>query len=357
MTIRLWSTDETQAGARGEAFGAEFAAGIRAALDEYDTVFRTAGIDLAASRGVVEDCLAQTAEHAADVAAEVTGVARGAGLEPWRVMLLSARTEVFALMRLAGSECSTGVFLPADGAAPRSIQTWDWLDVMSAATVVRRHPSAGGLRVVTFAEVGQVAKIGVNSAGLGLHFNILHHVTDGSRSGVPVHVVARRILDEATTLDEAVAVARAAPVAASTVLTVVAAEDGSPRAACIELSPAGLAVVEAVPGRVLAHTNHFLDPGLAAGQVIPPASTTADRLACLTEHTSLVALPDPLERALALGAIPDAPITMRPRADAPAHQRWSTKATVALDVVDPAIEFHPGGPADVTRAGWRRVPA
>ncbi|WP_052763023.1 carcinine hydrolase/isopenicillin-N N-acyltransferase family protein [Jiangella alkaliphila] len=160
-------------------------------------------------------------------------------------------------------------------------------------------------------------------------------MSDGSRSGVPVHVVARRILDEATTLDEAVAVARMAPVAASSVLTVVAAQAGSPRAASIELTPAGDAVVEATPGRVLAHTNHFLDPGLAAGQVLPPASTTAERLACLTEHAPLVALPDPLERALALGALPDAPITMRPRADAPPHQRWSSKATLALDVVDP----------------------
>lgn len=356
MTIRVWSTDETDAGARGAAFGAAFAAGIRAALGEYDTVLRATAIDLASSRDVVEDCLAQSTEYAPDVVAEVTGIARGAGLEPWRVMLLSARTEVFALMKLAGSECSTGVFLPADGSAPRSIQTWDWLDVMSAATVVRRYPSAEGRQVVTFAEVGQVAKIGVNSAGLGLHFNILHHVSDGSRSGVPVHVVARRILDEATTLDEAVAVARLTPVAASSVLTVVAAQAGSPRAASIELTPAGVAVVEATPGRVLAHTNHFLDPGLAAGQVIPPASTTAERLACLTQHAPLVALPDPLERALALGALPDAPITMRPRADAPPHQRWSSKATLALDVEDPAIEFHPGGPADVTRAGWRRVP-
>lgn len=355
MTIQVWSTDETEAGARGEALGAAFAAGIRAALDEYDTVFRAAAIDLASARGVVETCLALTAEQVPDVAAEVTGIARGAGLEPWRVMLLSARTEVLALTKLTGSECSTGVFLPADGSAPRSIQTWDWLAAMSAVTVVRRYPSAGGRQVVTFAEVGQVAKIGVNSAGLGLHFNILHHVSDGSQSGIPVHVVARRILDEATTLDEAVAVARATPVAASTVLTVVAAEAGSPRAASIELTPTGLAVIEATPGRVLAHTNHFLDPGLAAGQVIPSFSTTAERLACLTEHATLVALPDPLERALALGALPDAPITMRPRAGAPPHQRWSSKATLALDVADPAIELHPGGPADVTRPGWRRV--
>lgn len=355
MSIKVWSTDETSPGARGRAFGEAFTSSLAAALEEYLTLFDVGGLDPVACRGVVDRCLETTAVHAPDVAAEVEGIAHGAGLEPWQVMTLNARTEVLALMRPAGSECSTAVLLPADGSPPRTIQTWDWLDALRADTVVRRYPGGDGRRVATFTETGQVAKIGVNDRGLGVHFNILHHAGDGSGSGVPVHVLARRILDVAATLDEAITLAHELPVSASTALTIVAYENGSPRAASIEVTPAGIAVLPATPGRLLAHTNHLLDPGLAAGEVSVYASTTVERLACLADHASLVEVPDPLERALALGALPDAPISMFPRPEAPRHLQWASKATIVLDVAAPALEFHEGGPATVTREGWRRV--
>ena len=136
----------------------------------------------------------------------------------------------------------------------------------------RQHAPPGrrdrdGRTVHLFTEFGIVGKIGVNDAGLGLHFNILHHRDDGRGAGVPVHVVARRILDEAATVEEATAIARSATVSASTVLTVVAWDDERASARCLELSPAGVGVLEPDADGVLAHTNHFLDPRLARGEL------------------------------------------------------------------------------------------
>ena len=92
-----------------------------------------------------------------------------------------------------------------------------------------------GRTVKLFSEFGMLAKLGVNSAA-GLHFNILHHASDNDSAGVPVHAIARRLLEDATTVQEAIDIARTARVSASTVLTVFTRHDANPRAASIELA-------------------------------------------------------------------------------------------------------------------------
>ncbi|MGO1851107.1 C45 family autoproteolytic acyltransferase/hydolase [Microbacterium sp.] len=350
--IRRWHAESTDAAERGRAYGRAWRAELRASLAEYSELFERLAFAPDAVARVVDGALAQTAAHAPAVLDELVGVADGAEMTIAEIMTLNARTEVLALQKPEGGECSTAVFLPADG-PPRTIQTWDWLDALSADNLVRSHIAADGRRVVTFAEFGQAAKIGVNSRGLGVHFNILHHVSDGAGAGLPVHILARRILDEAATVDEAVAIAEAVPLSASSVITVVTRD----RAVCVELAPSGIAVFDAVPEQLLAHTNHFIDARLSAGEVTVYASTTAERLACLTDHAEKVALPTGLERALALGAVSDAPISMRPRPESPRHLQWASKATITIDVAAPAIELHAGGPAEVTREGWHRIEA
>jgi len=208
---------------------------------------------------------------------------------------------------------------------------------------------------VTFSEFGQPAKIGVNDRGLGVHFNILHHRSDGSRDGVPVHVLVRMILERAHTVDEATSIAHSVPLAASSVLTVVAYDGERASAAALEVPPSAVAVLHPAANGLLAHTNHFLNPVLAAGEYSPYETTTLPRYRCLVDSAELARIADDRERALAFGAIPDAPISVRARDDQPDHLRWETKLTVALDVVGAAIAFAAGAPADVTDARWCRV--
>jgi isopenicillin-N N-acyltransferase-like protein len=51
-----------------------------------------------------------------------------------------------------------------------------------------------------------LGKIGVNNHGVGVHLNILHHGADGGPIAVPVHVLARAVLDGASGLGEALAI-------------------------------------------------------------------------------------------------------------------------------------------------------
>jgi len=352
MIVHEWSARGTDAEIEGRRLGAAWAPELHAAVASYRTLFEQSGISVGTAHEIARGCAEATDRFAPEVAAEFRGVAVGSGLAPEDVLLLTARTEVLARMT-PSMECSTIVHVPGADAAPRTLQTWDWHETLSNETLVRRWRTGSGTRVAAFCEFGQPAKIGVNDRGLGVHFNILHHRSDGSRIGVPVHVLSRMILDRAGTLDEAVAIARSVPLAASSVLTVVVRG----AAAALEVTPAGVAVLPVRAGETFAHTNHFLDAHLAAGEYSPYETTSVPRYRCLVDNAALARIADPRERARAFGAVPVPGISVRARAEQPEHLRWETKLTVAIDVEAAALEFAVGSPADVDASPWRRVAA
>jgi isopenicillin-N N-acyltransferase-like protein len=345
--------DERDPHPRGTAIGTAWRERIGAGWQAYERLFGAAGAGPRLQREVAERSLERTQSWAPALADEITGIAAGSGLEPWHVAALNARTEVLAAAGAAtAGECSTFVVAPPGDGPPRTIQTWDWYEDLRDNVLLLTVETGPGGAVHLFTEFGIVGKIGVNEAGLGLHFNILHHVADGGAPGVPVHVVARRILDDATTVEEAIALARSATVSASTVLTVVGWDGERASARCLELSPAGLGVLEPDAAGVLAHTNHFLDPILAPGERPTDFdATTRGRLESLGRRAGpLGAAADPAARA---GALVDheSGICAHAGEDQPSDQRSATLATIALDVAAARVHVHPGGPCVAAGAG------
>jgi isopenicillin-N N-acyltransferase like protein len=210
-----------------------------------------------------------------------------------------------------------------------------------------------GRRVKVFTEFGAPAKIGVNDAGLGLHFNILNHAADSDAGGVPVHAIARRVLEEATTIDEAIEVVSSAPVSASTVLTVATLHDDRAGAASLELSPAGVAVVRPGDDGWLLHTNHFLDPALATGDAVTPDAFSTERFVhAHAMRTGMSAL-GAAERAAAFcGPQGAAAAVCVPRDESlPPERQWETLLTIALDVAGFGLEYRADTPATAAVEG------
>lgn len=357
MTMLHAVLDEGDPFARGEALGRQFADAISTNVAAYRSLFDAVGVDPAHLPDHGEAALAAVLDWAPDLHLEMLGLAAGSGREPWEIGMMNARTEVLATVgATAEGECSTGVHVPAAG-APKTIQTWDWHDTMDAGKATVVATLASGRVVRYFTEAGIVGKIGLSSAGLGVHFNILSHRDDGDGIGVPVHVVARRILDEATTIDDAVAIVRSARVTASTVLTVVTYDGERGDAACIELSSGGVAVVRPDDSGFLLHTNHFLDPVLAEGELSLPTASTHARLKHLLSRRELIRTPDPVGRveALHLHDIDGAPLCCHPLLDLPFHEQWRTLLTVELDLAAGVLQLHDGGPCSVDRATWQTV--
>jgi isopenicillin-N N-acyltransferase-like protein len=355
MTVRRFETTQTDPFLRGEELGRAFADGIAANIAGYAELFDVVGVagdDLPALGLTAIERIEAWRPALAD---ELRGLAAGSGRAAWELGMLNARTEILATVGAIGEgECSTSVYLP-DSGAPRTVQTWDWHDVSNEDTLVVRYPTTEGREVRYFSEFGILGKIGVNSDGVGVHFNILNHAEDGDGIGVPVHAVARGVLDGAGTLEEAVAIALSAEVTASTVLTIVSTSEAGAQAVSVELSPGGHATVLPSDSGLLLHTNHFLDDRLAAGELIPDTSSSYRRLDRLRERRTSLSSSEALDRVagMLIHEADGAPVCCHPDPHLAFEHRWQTLLTISLDLEQSRLQFHEGGPCTATRETWQ----
>ncbi|MFJ3958168.1 C45 family autoproteolytic acyltransferase/hydolase [Arthrobacter sp. NPDC090010] len=342
---------------RGRELGAEFGDRFIRIAELYLMHFDALKIPEETVRRIAETSHAALSAWAPGLAAETEAIADAVGLETWKLAAVGARTEVLAAEPPRGEgECSTAV-LVGPGRAPETMQTWDWHDFLVPDGLLLDFVAESGHKVKMFTEFGTAAKIGVNDAGLGLHFNILSHRTDSDQGGVPVHAIARRILEEASTLDDAARIAGSATVSASTVFTVFELDaDGGSRAASLELSPAGLATVQPGQDGWLFHTNHFLDPELFAGDTMPADSNTAERYQHLAAVRNTLADLTPTERAGAAcgGQGEHAVICMTPDTAKPLIDQWGTLLTIGVDVAGFGLDYFAGRPDQAARHGLAR---
>jgi isopenicillin-N N-acyltransferase-like protein len=342
MTARFTSTVASPAD-RGEEFGSRYAVEVAATVEVYRRLFSAAGpVDVAR---LGEQALERIEAFAPELSREIRGIAGGAGVPASHVAAINARTEILATMAsLAGrGECSTVVCLGGDEDEPVAMQTWDWYTDLADKWLEWTIPFDDGRRIVTVTEYGILGKIGVNSFGVGVLFNILHHRDDGTGLGVPVHAIARQILQTAPNVHSGLKVAAAARTSASTSITLIGSRKAGKTAVAVELWPGGPGHVLPTAEGLLVRTNHFLSEPARSGDIgwwsgpdtlvrydvlrrrLHPYRGRADAgevLAALTDHTGGVCChPDPTE---------DPPV--------------ATLATVALDVADGAVTAHAGGP-------------
>jgi isopenicillin-N N-acyltransferase-like protein len=255
-------TDATDPRERGRAAGTALAARTALCLGSYLPLFAAGGHARDDVRRFGARVLERTQSWHPPLAAELEAFAAGAGLEPDLIAALNGRTELLAL-----AEC-TVVGRCESPEGPWLAQNWDWYADAPERCLVWSAAVEGG-RFATMTEAGILAKVGVSTRGIALTLNILHHDRDGrGELGVPVHLVLRRLLAEAASVDDAWMLLRETPYSASSCITVVDAQGGG---ACFELSPAGVARIEPEDG-LLAHTNHFLDGALAREEAEQPAA-------------------------------------------------------------------------------------
>jgi isopenicillin-N N-acyltransferase-like protein len=251
-------SEEGTARERGLRFGEDQRGAVGATLAAYERLFAEAsGVDAAAMRSFGERVGERLhSEHPA-VHEEIAAIARGAGVDDALLMAVNGRTELLA--GAARPECSAiGVLPGRSGGHTLLAQNWDWHPTLRDSVVLWTIVEPDGRWLVTMTEAGILAKIGINSRGLGLCVNILESSADGGPAGIPVHVLMRMVLQRCDDVAAAGALLEASEVSGSSCFNV-----GSPGAlASYEVSPAGVARIEPEDG-VLLHTNHFLVP---AGQ-------------------------------------------------------------------------------------------
>jgi isopenicillin-N N-acyltransferase like protein len=221
------------------------------------------------------------------LADEVAGIAEGAATTPAMIMVLNHYTDLrdhrFESGPSAGitDGCSTVWLRGPDGALCG--QTWDMHASSVPYVLMLRQPEQDGRPAAWLLSLtGCLGMAGMNQHGVALCVNNLP-ATD-ARIGAAWTAVVRRALDQ--------------PTAAAARDALIDAPIGSGRhflvadrdqAFGVEVSGSRRAVVFASPaedrqarsdgnrGRYYVHTNHSLDPEIAARTQIAPGATTVDR--------------------------------------------------------------------------------
>jgi isopenicillin-N N-acyltransferase-like protein len=351
MTPRHFRSTVTDPAERGREFGGHHAALLKRGVERYSALFARAARRPYDLHQLGTQALAQIAAFAPPLHAEILGMAAGAGLDAALIGAINARTEILAYVgaQLRG-ECSTVVKVDAFGSAPVCVQTWDWYAEFADQWLVWEIPQADGGLTTTVTEIGIVGKAGVNRRGLGVHFNILHHAADGQTIGVPVHVLARWMLDTQDDLAQALQLLQSAAVSASTSLTVIGVVERASAAVSVELHPGGPGWVFPAADGLLVHTNHFLSSPGRDGDTEPrnypdtllrhdllvrrlsqrPQLTAAQMLDALDSHLGSTG-------ALCCHPDPHAPVT----------GQYATLASIVIDVAAGTLQALPGGPCEV----------
>ena len=187
---------------------------------------------------------------------EMEGIARGARVPIESVLVLNARTELMSGTWFTG-ECTTIGLVgqrTADG-RPLLAQNWDWTPRSKTGAAFFILEPVGGPRALIFGEAGQVGKIGLNEAGLGVLLNIL--VSGDLQTGIPVHVLLRMILNEVDVKGAVARVRKADRASASHFLL----GDVEGNIVGLEFTPKTCS--EILPNKeAIVHTNHFCDPSV-----------------------------------------------------------------------------------------------
>lgn len=203
------------------------------------------------------------------VAAEVEGIAAGAGLTFDEVVLINLHEELYHRTDLPQhGHCTAVAVAPPDTGNGHTYvgQTWDWMPSVAGKSRVVEWRRAEGVSVLAYGFPGMPTGAGVNSRGIALCWTSAALGTKGQspRVGIPSYLLIPHLLAQRD-LDEVIREAKKDRHAGW--FTFVLA-DGNGRLVNLEGSPAGV-VVEEAKGRLarVDYGSRAMAGGKAGGPV------------------------------------------------------------------------------------------
>jgi isopenicillin-N N-acyltransferase-like protein len=195
-----------------------------------------------------------------DLAAEIRGLAHGAGLSQAEATLLQLRREIMGYRKIPKMPSLGGCTAyaragRASGGVPVLAQTIDLSgNLDDQITILDAGYAGSGRRALILSFAGLLGFVGLNSDGLAIGLNLV--VGGDWHPGLPPYLAVRHLLNTAASVAEAVSILRDLPLASSRSIMLC-----DPREACyVEILGAD---VRAVSAPEITHTNHYLHPDLA----------------------------------------------------------------------------------------------
>lgn len=333
----------------GQALGGE----IRALLADGVARLEPASgrpVDRAALAPLIQEHAALVKRSLPDIAAEVSGLAEGAGISQEDAWLLQLRRELLATLESwhrprAATDCSTAALRSRSG-DPVVAQTVDLPRALSGTPVLLRIQAPGEPAVMMLTFPGLLGYLGVNSEGLAVGINMV--LSDGWAPGVPPYLLVRRLLS-LRGVDACLEELQRLPRASSRCFTLLDAR----RSVQVETTCRELRVLE---GPALFHTNHYLHPDLQPGDRLHPLlrRSSRARLRRLEARSAPDALTLDGEALLDVfadhsGDAPEAALCLHGREDL---RSYETAAAVAIFPRLGRMHVRPGPPCTASTSTW-----
>jgi isopenicillin-N N-acyltransferase like protein len=256
---------------RGRQLGEEARDRVHTTVEMYTSVFSALyGLDWRDVRKSAEAYLPSIRALSPAYIEELEGIAEGSELPFADILAVNARTEIKlpqivrrfpnATVGMRG-ECTAVAAAPVATLDGHTLigQNWDWCLRSLESVLLVEVDQPEGPRYVTMVEAGLLAKMGMNSRGIGLATNMLVCDTDDGRAGIPYHVMLRSLLDS-TSIGDARARMEAVTRAASANYLLASADGSILDAEGAPGDSANLYLDDGGPSGVLTHTNHFVSP-------------------------------------------------------------------------------------------------
>jgi isopenicillin-N N-acyltransferase-like protein len=259
QSIPIIELDQQSPLQRGRAYGESAREQIQQILKVYNNLFKRVTEETwqqSVERG--KPFFARAEAFAPDLVEEIQGIAEGADRSIEDILLLNTRSEILHNPQMLSLECTSLAALPESTRDSDMLlaQNWDWYkDVLHCQVILKITGSGNTPSLITFTEAGQLAKIGMNSAGIGLVVNNL--ISDQPRVSVPWIFLTRRVL-ESSYFAQAIGYILNTPRAHSINFLIATAEG---EAVDLETSPVEDHVFWPEKG-LIAHTNHYIQPGM-----------------------------------------------------------------------------------------------
>ena len=333
--------------ARGCQYGQQAAARIKKGVGHYGRQLAKLGLDEPAVAQLVRAYRPVIDAFDPSYCEEMEGIAAGADIPFAHVALLNARTEILKLAekpalraKLHDPDGCTGVIVMPDATADGRLlhaQNWDWKAECAETAVVLRIRRDDGPDILTFTEAGALARSGLNSAGIAITANYLESDRDYRDLGVPLALIRRKVLQEASPALAMHAVYATKKSAANNMMVSASAESGDAVAINFECAPDETFQVHPDAGLIV-HANHFQSPIALTklkdtGIASTPCSLYRDLRVrdLLRPHTGRIG-PDHIKRALADDFASPWSVCRPPRP----NLQGVESATVAMIVMQPA---------------------
>jgi isopenicillin-N N-acyltransferase-like protein len=336
---------------RGVQYGQRAKALIEQGIGSYQLAFQGAsGVSWEKALDFSRTFVTRIKEYDETLLEELRGIAKGSDRAFEEILTINLRTEILFGLRHAAEGCTSFAALPEITSDGHTLlgQNWDYKPFASETMILLQITPDQGPDILTIAEAGQLARMGMNSAGLGICNNYIECESDGKNmeQGIPTTLIRRRALGQETYHALLATIIHTRRSFSGNYLVATAEAEGD--AIDIEATPQTAYFVYPADGLV-AHSNHIKGNGPGyVGAVRPGVENSLYRDRRLEKNLRRkpgVGVPE-VQAALSDHFGYPLSVCRHPEDTKPWYDQWRTNTSVIMDLTDRVMWASAGPPCE-----------